>query len=237
MRALQTSVRSLGSPCLQTSNARAAMLDLPYPGTSNVHLPADLLRAIGHVTALWAQLERLIDSTIRQMLDHPAAPEIDTALIMPFRKRLALLAELANRMAVDDHDYHTTAKGVTAEVAQLQRSRDLIVHGVVSNSETSRDGVKVYWFQRLRWDRPVRVLERKSFSIAEIERIAMAISDAVAIAGLLEIILWATMTPSRDRAAPATGDDPIRRFQPTRHKLASLLRSSQGREGNHPHFE
>ena len=36
---------------------------MPDRTVTNVHLPDDLLRAIGHVAALWAQLEYIIDRT------------------------------------------------------------------------------------------------------------------------------------------------------------------------------
>jgi hypothetical protein len=210
-----------------TTSAYVPPLD--YPGLSNVHLPEDVIRAIGHVTALWAQLGRIIDSTLRQILDLPGAPEIDTALILPFRKRLALLNDAGSRVfseAGKDGWLKTLTK-VGAEASELQRSRDIIAHGVVAGVETTRDGERAFAFQRIRWDRPVRVLEARVLTVAEIERIAMAISDTVALAGLLEILLWATTKPSRDKDGSERAGSPNQICQATHDKLARLLRSSR----------
>jgi hypothetical protein len=166
---------------------------------TNVGLPRDLLCALGHVTALWAQLEYIVDSATRQALDRPGAPETDTALILPFRKRVALLIDLALPLLECESDrYHL--KELAKSVTRLQRLRDLVVHGSVSHSGFELGGTIKYAFRRIRWDRPVRLLERRSFSVEQVESIAAEISDAVAVAGLFELIVWARVRPSTDRA-------------------------------------
>jgi hypothetical protein len=51
---------------------------------SNVGLPNNLLAAIGHVTALFAQLEYIVDSKISEALALPEAPKINPRLMVPF---------------------------------------------------------------------------------------------------------------------------------------------------------
>jgi hypothetical protein len=164
---------------------------------SNVNLPDDLLHAIGHVTALWAQLEFIIDWTIRQALDRPPTSDIDTALIVPFRKRAALLASLAKPHLTDQRlDFIEFTK----TVVRLQHERDLIVHGAMGgSSRPDKDGTTVFTFRRIRWDRPIRLLERRAMSVADVEEVANKISDAVAIAGHFEIILDMKARPSRGK--------------------------------------
>jgi hypothetical protein len=43
---------------------------------SNVGLPKNLLAAIGHVAALWSQLEYVIDRKITEILRLPGAPTV-----------------------------------------------------------------------------------------------------------------------------------------------------------------
>ena len=162
---------------------------------SNVGLPRDLLCAIGHVAALWAQLEYLIDSATRQALDHPGAPESNTALILRFHERVKLLITCALPLLDREADRrHLKELGTT--VRRLQHLRDLIVHGSISHSGFEKDGTVKYAFRRIRWERPIRLLERRSFSVEQLESIASDISDAVAIAGLFELIIWARSRPT-----------------------------------------
>lgn len=164
-------------------------LGMPTPIKTNVLLPDDLLQAIGHVTALWAQLEYIIDSTIRQVLDRPNAPKTDTALILSFKKRINLLTTIAVPLLKDAKDReHLLA--LSTEVARLQHRRDLIVHGAVGGSEHLRGYQLAYTFIRIRWDRPIRILEKRAMSVAEVEAIALEISDQIAVAGLYRVILW-----------------------------------------------
>lgn len=163
---------------------------------TNVHLPDDLLRAIGHVAALWGQLEYIIDLTTRQALDRPPVSEIDTALIVPFRKRAGLLISLASPHLADQRiDFGEFTK----EVMRLQHARDLIVHGAVAGSAIDKDGAPAFTFRRIRWDRPIRLLERRVMSVAEVEEVANKIGNAVAIAGHFEIVLEMEARPSRDK--------------------------------------
>jgi hypothetical protein len=157
------------------------------PIKTNVALPAGLLHAIGHVAALWGRLEFIIDGTIRHALDLPNAPQIDTSLILPFKKRLELLSDLLV-IFLDERERTEWAEAFLADVKSLQSRRDLIVHGAVANSEQDQEGELVYWFRRVRWERPARILEKRAMTVAEVEALAMQISDQVAIAGLLE--LW-----------------------------------------------
>ena len=61
---------------------------------SNVGLPSNLLHAIGHVAAMWAQVEFTIDSAINDALNLPGAPTINPKLMVPFKQRLDLLEAL-----------------------------------------------------------------------------------------------------------------------------------------------
>lgn len=167
---------------------------------SNVGLPRDLLCDIGHVTALWARLEYIIDSATRQALDHSGAPELDTALILPFRKRVALLVDFAQPLISHEQDRHHL-KELAKNITRLQRLRDLIVHGSVSGSRFEDGSTLKYVFRRIRWDRLVRLLERHYLSVEQVESIAAEISDAVAIADLFEFIVAA-----RARALSGTGE-------------------------------
>jgi|SRR5579859_1336976 len=166
---------------------------------SNVHLPDDLLCAIGHVAALWAQLEYIIDSATREALDRPQAPELDTALILPFRKRAELFAELTAAVFPKGDRLRAQMHQISTDAKRLQHQRDLIVHGSVAGSRVEQKGTATYTFRRIRWDRPVRVLERRSLSVKDIELIALEISDMVAIAGQYAIISSLRASPSRNR--------------------------------------
>jgi len=162
---------------------------MPTPQFSNVRLPDELLRAIGHVAALWAQLEYTIDSTIRQALDHPAAPEIDTALILPFRKRLELMQYLFEQLP-DCAEQHKWAVEVAQEALRLKHLRDLIAHGAVAGSEHQKDGRIRYAFRRIRWEKPARLLEVKNLDHTEVDAIATQISNLIPVAMLLETAFW-----------------------------------------------
>ena len=89
-------------------------------------------------------------STTRQALDRPNAPDLDTALIWPFRKRVALLVDLAIPH-IKDEDDRQGLEELAGDVKRLQSLRDLIVHGSVRGSATERHGTITYEFRRIRW--------------------------------------------------------------------------------------
>lgn len=167
---------------------------------TNIQLPDTLLHSIGHVAALWARLEHEIDGMIRQCLDAPGAPEIDTALILPFRKRIELLADLLPRHAPDS-DHVGWISEFVAIVKHLHHQRDMIIHGSVSGSGQRRKRKRVYWFRRVRWDRPPRILEKRAMTVAQVEAIAAEISDQIAVSGALDVMLWAALKASRGKGA------------------------------------
>jgi len=157
---------------------------IPSPG--NVALPSNLLHAIGHVTAIWAQLEFRIDSTIYYALERPDAPRIKTTLARPFDQRLDLLLELLPlilpKQAIDEW-----ALALIGEIRALHPRRNLVVHGAVANSQQELKGKAVYWFRRVRWERPVRIAEKRALSVAQVERLATDISNQIAMAALMEL--------------------------------------------------
>lgn len=171
-----------------------ADMDIP-PG--NVGLPRDMLTAIGHVAAIWSHLEYKIDNIVRQALDLPDATEMDTALILPFGKRLALYADLLSNLGSEKQKEHIAE--LVAAIKPLKSRRDLIVHGSVGHMAGDRDGTPTYWFRRIRWDRPARILEKRELSVADVEAVALQISDLVAYTVMNDIILWPHQDASRDK--------------------------------------
>jgi hypothetical protein len=158
---------------------------MPKRQSSNVALPHNLLHAIGHVAAIWAQVEYSMDSAIRRLLDRSEAPAIDTALILPFSKRLKLFGELVNGAFSDETEL---VAEMIANLKRLKAWRDLIVHGSVRNSAHRRKGRSSYTFARVRWERPAKLIERRYLTVAQVEAIAKEISDVYVAASLFDIL-------------------------------------------------
>jgi hypothetical protein len=72
-----------------------------------------------------------------------------------------------------------------ADVKPLLSRRNLVVHGAVGNSEQKRNGKAVYWFRRVRWEDPPRIVEKRALAVAQVEQVAIDISNLIAIAALL----------------------------------------------------
>lgn len=159
-----------------------AISGVPWPG--NVALPSDLLHAIGHVAAIWAQMEFRIDGTIRHALDQPKAPKIKTTLAIRFDERLKLLVRLLPDF-LPKKEIDEWPLAFIAEVNPLHSRRNLIVHGAVGNSAQKRKGETAYWFRRVHWESPARIIEKRLMTVAEVEQVAVDISNLIAIAALL----------------------------------------------------
>jgi hypothetical protein len=156
---------------------------------SNVGLPKNLLLAIGHVAALWAQIEYTIDSKISEALALPGAPKINPKLIIPFNQRLQLLDQLCKQFLTDPENRKFAAK-IVSELKQLIGLRNLIVHGAVRHSKQRRKRHVVYWFRRIAWDNPARIIEKRAMTVAEVEIFAHRLSNGFASAGMFEVFFW-----------------------------------------------
>ena len=151
---------------------------------SNVGLPSNLLHAIGHVAALWARIEFIIDGKISEALALPGAPKVNPKLIIPFNQRLELLDSLCKQFLTDPENRNNAAE-IIANLKQLVGERDLIVHGSVGNSKQRQKRRVVYWFRQIRWDDPRRIVERRALTVAQVEAFAMKLSNHVVYAGLI----------------------------------------------------
>lgn len=156
---------------------------------SNVGLPSNLLHAIGHVAALWAQIEFIIDGKISEALALPDAPIANPRLVVPFNQRLELIDKLCKQFLTDPKNRADAVK-IISDLKQLVGQRNLIVHGSVRHSKQRRKGRVVYWFRRIRWDDPRRIVEKRAFTVAQVEALAMKISNAAAYAQLIEAYFW-----------------------------------------------
>ncbi len=155
---------------------------------SNVGLPSNLLHAIGHVAALWAQLEFMVDSMINDALNLPGAPTVNPKLMIPFNKRLDLLESLLRKFLTDAEALSTSIK-IIADMKQLMGLRNLIVHGAVQHSKQRKRRRVVYWFRRVAWDLQPKVVEKRALTVMDVERFAKRVSDQAAVAILLSIYL------------------------------------------------
>lgn len=169
---------------------------------SNVGLPKNLLSAIGHVAALWAQIEYEIDSQISRTLALPGAPTINPKLIIPFNQRLQLLDQLCEQYLIDPENRIFAAKRVS-ELKQLVGLRNLIVHGVVRHSKQRRKRRIVYWFRRIAWDNPARIIEKRAMTVADVEAFAHRLSNSFAAAGMFEVFFWGV-----ESALPGKASEP-----------------------------
>lgn len=165
------------------------MITLKRKRISNVGLPKNLLAAIGHVAALWSQLEYVIDRKITEILRLPGAPTANQKLIIPFNQRLKLLEELCDKY-LDNEENRLHASRIILDLKQLSVQRNLIVHGSVANSKQRRKRQIVYWFRRISWDNPSKI-ERRSLTVSQVEVIASKISDLIPAAMLIEAFFWA----------------------------------------------
>jgi len=107
---------------------------------------------------------------------------------LPFTKRMDLFDELIPPLIGDD-PVKADLPEFSRKARALQSRRDLIVHGAVSNSEQIKDAVRYYWFRRIRWDNPVKVKERRRYSVDQIDRVAMDISNLIAESLVFELIV------------------------------------------------
>jgi hypothetical protein len=167
---------------------------------SNVGLPNNLLAAIGHVTALFAQLEYIVDSKISEALALPGAPKINPRLMVPFNQRLGLLDDLCKQYLTDTDSLRFAAK-ILADLKQPSGMRNLIVHGAVAHSKQRRKRRVVYWFRRISWENPVRIVERRGLTVKEVEAFAARLSDQCASAGMFEVFFWVVHDTLQGRAA------------------------------------
>jgi hypothetical protein len=156
---------------------------------SNVGLPSNLLHAIGHVAALWARIEFIVDSQISEALALPGAPNSNPRLVVPFNQRLELLDMLCEQYLTDPENRVNAAK-IISNLKQLVGQRNLIIHGSVSGSKQRQKRRVVYWFRRIRWDDPRRIVEKRAFTVAQVEALAMKLSDAVSYAQMIEVFFW-----------------------------------------------
>ncbi len=156
---------------------------------SNVGLPSNLLHAIGHVAALWAQLEFMIDSMINEALNLPGAPSVNPKLMVPFNERLNLLETLCRQFIKDPEELSTSIEKIE-DLKQLVSQRNLIVHGAVQHSKRRKKGRVVYWFRRVAWDMQPKIVEKRALTVSDVERFAKKVSDQVALIFLVHLYLW-----------------------------------------------
>lgn len=168
---------------------------------SNVGLPSNLLHAIGHVAAMWARIEFEIDSNINRILTYPGAPKANPKLILPFRQRLDLLDDLC-RQFLTDHEHLVHSAEIIAALKPLASQRNLIVHGVVSGSRQRRGRQQVYWFRRVAWEPPTRIIEKRAFTVSQVEGFAAKLSDYFAYAQLIEVFFWSVERALNGKSAP-----------------------------------
>ncbi len=167
---------------------------------SNVGLPSNLLHAVGHVAALWARIEYIIDSKMSEALALPGAPKVDPKMMVPFNQRLELLGQLCKQYLTDATDRGHAAQ-IIADLKLLVAYRNLVVHGAVGNSKQRRKRRVVYRFRRIAWDTPPRIVERRALTVADIEAFAAKLSDHVVYAGMIAVFFWSVERALRGKGA------------------------------------
>ena len=135
------------------------MIQIEVPASSySTNLDNDVIFVVGRIVRWWSMIEFTIDSSIRDLLSRPDIRYGDTALVLPFKQRLALLKDLLSEI-VKNPEQLAKLKAIVDRIASLQNYRDLIVHGMMVR-DPKRPQTHIY-LSRVRWSWPTKV--RRTF--------------------------------------------------------------------------
>ncbi len=120
---------------------------------TTMNLDDDAIFLIGLIVRWWANAEFTVDSSIRDLLNRPDTLDLDTSLVLPFRRRINLLKELCTEVVHEPKTLAAIGRAIL-RVGTHQHIRDLLTHGFVV-PDTRRPATHLY-ASKLRWSQPVK---------------------------------------------------------------------------------
>jgi hypothetical protein len=189
-------------------------------------IPREVYHAFGDVAMRWAMIEHNMDFVIRAMLDHHNVTDVDTALILPFKKRSELFADLCRRFTQEP--ILERALVLVADMRRVQHKRDFIIHGIIKHCWRGPGRLTIE-LERYRWERPAKVIERRKITLQWLRKVIKELHSIGGRQFALEpdLIPWETIALPPKLWQPAS-EDPIRGLLANLEELVRQRRSSPG---------
>ena len=146
-----------------------AMAQLPKPKL-NLYLTTPYLRAIGHVMAQWAYIEREINTELQWLLKRRPNRKEKINFQARFSRRVADWVRLASAVCTKRADEMTTIHSIAGQAVTIKKERDDLAHATFGRTGTKFHYMKFHEGKIIRMDEQFR-------SAREIEQLACRISE------------------------------------------------------------